>query len=353
MVPVIKISLVISVYFYGKGEHQGHQKKVLRGETLNIRIGHLKIIDHLLLGISAFRCHPPGDRLHHSTLEGVPLNSWEQLCEGLRQGALHGAFITLPLAMDLFAAGLDISLLMFVHRSGSLMVKSRNAQIKSLADLKGKSILIPHRLSVQHLLLHKLLTAAGLNQGPRNACETAAEKIFVESTSPFLMPQMLEKDHDHDIGAYIVPEPYASQAIVKNDADRLCSSDSLWKNHPGCGFVVQKKLEATHGRALEELVSHFFQSAHLLDTQIQPPSIEDTLLDAAQNFLDQEERVVRQALLHSQINYSPEKLVPDLEKLDIIQTYMTGTMGVMSQTIDLDTFVNPALANKALSEISP
>jgi NitT/TauT family transport system substrate-binding protein len=332
---------------------KGIKKEVLMGETLNIRIGHLKIMDHLLLGVSAFRCHPAGDRLHHSTLENIPLNSWEQIGEKLRQGELHGAFITLPLAMDLFAAGLDISLLMFVHRSGSVMVKSRQSQIKSLADLKGKSILIPHRLSVQHLLLHKLLTAAGLNQDPGKACVTAAEKIFMESTSPFLMPQMLEKDRDHDIGAYIVPEPYGSQAIVKGAADRLCTSDSLWKNHPGCGFVVQKNLETTHGKALEELVSHFFQSAHLLDTQIQPPSIENSLLDAAQNFLGQEKKVVRQALLHSQINYSPEKLLPDREKLDIIQTYMTDTMGVMSQTIDLDAFVNPALANKALSEIRP
>ncbi len=320
--------------------------------NLNIRIGHLKIIDHLILGYSVFRLQSTGAPLRNSTLENVPMNSWEQICEGLRQGDLHGAFITAPLAMDLFAAGLDISFLMFVHRSGSLMVKSREARTKSLVDLKGKSILIPHNLSVQHLLLHKLLTAAGLNLSPQNSLLTEPKKILVESTSPFLMPQMLENDRDHDIGACIVPEPYGSQVITKKFADKLCTSDSLWKDHPCCGFVVQKNLETSHGKALEELVGHFFQSAHILDNRIPAPSLENKTLDFAQDFLGQERKVIQQALLNSGIHYSPQKLLPDREKLNIIQTYMTETMGVMSQTIDLDAFVNPAYAKKAVSEIT-
>jgi NitT/TauT family transport system substrate-binding protein len=134
--------------------------------------------------------------------------------------------------MDLFAAGLDISFLMFVHRSGSLMVKSRQARIKKLADLKGKTVLIPHALSVQHLLLHKLLAAAGLNLAPMDSPATAPDKIFVEAIPSLLMPQILENDQDHDIGAYLSPEPYGSQAIAEKFADKLCTSDSLWKDHP-------------------------------------------------------------------------------------------------------------------------
>jgi NitT/TauT family transport system substrate-binding protein len=318
-------------------------------KNLNIRIGHLKIIDHLILGHSVFRLQSTDAQLRHSTLENVPMNSWEQICDGLRQRDLHGAFITLPLAMDLFAAGLDISFLMFVHRSGSLMVKNRENRIKSLGDLRGKSILIPHNLSVQHLLLHKLLTAAGLNLGPQDS-PTEPQKIGVESISPFLMPQLLENDEDLDIAAGIVPEPYGSQAITEGFADKLCTSDSLWKDHPCCGFVIQKDLETSHGKALEELVGHFFQSAHNLATQ--PPPLEGKILDSAQNFLGQKKKIVRQALLNSKISYSPQKLLPDRGELDIIQTYMTDTMGVMSQTIHLDAFVNPALAKKALSEIN-
>ncbi len=313
-----------------------------------IRIGHLKIIDHLILGYSVFRLQSNGDQLHHSTLENIPMNSWEQISEGLRQGDLHGAFITIPLAMDLFAAGLDISFLMFVHRSGSLMVKNKEARIKRLVDLKGKSILIPHDLSVQHLLLHKLLAAAGLNPKPAGALKTEPKTIITEPASPFLMPQMLENDEDQDIGAYMVAEPYGSQALAKGTADKLCTSDSLWKDHPCCGFVVQAGLGS---QAIEELISHFFQSAKALDTQILDTPIDNNLIDFAQNFLGQEQEIVRQSLLKSGISFNPKKLLADREKLNIIQTYMTDTMGVMPQTIDLDAFLNSACAAKAVSEM--
>jgi hypothetical protein len=114
--------------------------------------------------------------------------------------------------------------------------------------------------------------------------------------------------------------------------------------------VIQKDLEISHGKAIEELVGHFFSSAHLLATQ--PAPFEGKLLDFAQNFIGQKKHIVRQALLSSKISYSPQKLLPDREKLDIIQTYMTDTMGVMSRTIHLEDFVNSAFAKKALSEIA-
>jgi NitT/TauT family transport system substrate-binding protein len=317
-------------------------------KKLNIRIGHLKIIDHLILGHTVFRLQSFDSPLHHSTLDPLPMNSWEQICEALRRGDLHGAFITAPLAMDLFAAGLDISFLMFVHRSGSLMVKNRRAGIKNLVDLKGKSVLIPHRLSVQHLLVDKLLTAAGLRPG--GSPQTDSQRILVEPASPLLMPQMLENDQDHDIGAYMAPEPYGSQAVAMGMADRLCTSDSLWKDHPCCGFVVQKAFEASHGKALEELIRRFFQSARILDTQIQAQTLDTETLDFVQTFLGQEQEVASQALLKSGIRYSPEKLFLDRKKLDILQAYLTDTMGVLPQPIDLDDFLGPGPVKNEISE---
>lgn len=320
-------------------------------KKINIRVGHLKIIDHLILGYSVFRLQSNGDRLQHATLENIPMNSWGQICDDLRNGNIHGAFITAPLAMDLFASGLDITLLMFVHRSGSLMVRNRQARIKSLVDLQGKTILIPSNLSVQHLLLHKLLTAAGFSLKSYAPFNSDPNDITTEAVSPFLMPQMLENDQDIDIAAYIAPEPYGSQAIDEGEADKFCTSDSLWKDHPCCGFVVRNELETSQKKAVEELVHHFFQSATALDTQLKKNQIDEQTLNFAQNFLGQEQGIVKEALLNSGISFTPSKLVPDKDALDIIQTYMTDTMGVMPQTIDLDAFLKFSHATKAISEI--
>ena len=327
------------------------EKGVLMGKSLIIRVGHLKIIDHLILGYSVFRLQSNGYPLHHSTLENIPMNSWEQICDGLRKGDIHGAFITAPLAMDLFAAGLDISMLMFVHRSGSLMVRNRRARIKSLVDLQGKTILIPSNLSVQHLLLHKLLTAAGFSLKSCSPFKSDPKNITTEAVSPFLMPQMLKNDQDLDIAAYMAPEPYGSQAIAERVADKFCTSDSLWKNHPCCIFVIRNDIESSQRKAVEELVRHFFQSAAALDTQLLGNQLDEQTLNFAQSFLGQEQGIVKEALLNSGISFTPSKLFPDRESLDIIQTYMTDTMGVMPQTIDIDAFLQFSHATKAISEM--
>ncbi|MBA3010737.1 MAG: ABC transporter substrate-binding protein [Proteobacteria bacterium] len=317
------------------------------GKTQTIRIGHLKIIDHLIMGDAVFRLGSDDASLQRAALENIPMNSWEQMVDSLRRGDISGAFITTPLAMDLFAAGLDIRLLMFVHRSGSVMVKNKKAGIKNLGDLKGKTVLIPHELSVQHLLLHKLLGAADLRLSPPNAPCTTPDEIRIETASPFLVPQMLKTDEEMDIGACMVPEPYGSQAIAEGGADMFCTSDSLWKDHPCCGFVMQAGFCQSHGTAIQELVRLFLQSAQRLDSQT-----EDKILDCAQNFLGQKRDIARQALCNSGIDFNPQKLLPDKKKLDIIQTYMNKTMGIMPRTIDLDAFVNDAYAIKAVTEIN-
>jgi NitT/TauT family transport system substrate-binding protein len=330
-------------------------------KNLNIRIGHLKIVDHLILGYSVFRLQSncDGDNgLGKATLENIPMNSWEQISDQLKQGNLHGAFITAPLAMNLFDAGLDISFLMFAHRSGSLIVKNRKNSLGKASGLKGKTILIPHELSVQHMLIHRFLASANLqlNYPDSEHSDIANNIVLAESTSPFLMPEMLENDEDGDIGAYIVAEPYGSQAIAAGVAERLCTSDSLWKDHPCCGLVMQTSLASSHGDILEKLVSHFFQSALELDTlKLNALKIDnikdDNILDWAQNFLGQDRDIVKQSLLNSKVSFTPKKLVPDKEKLNMIQNYMTDTMGVMPRTINLDSFLNPAYALKAVSEI--
>lgn len=318
----------------------------MKGKKLTIRMGHLKIVDHLILGISLYRLQTQA--MDHASLENIPKNSWEQIKQGLKQGELQAGFLPVPLAMELFSAGLDIRFLMFSHRSGSLMVTNKHTPLKRLTDLREKTILIPHGLSVQHMLIHKLLSSAGLdfNLPSQANVHAPGKQARAEGASPVLMASMLEADEDRVIGACMAVEPYGTLAVSQGFARRFCTSDSLWKDHPGCGLVVQADLVSSHGKALEELILHLFQSARLLHTQKN-----EKILGWAQEFLDQEPGIVRQALYHNALNFDPEKLVPDKGKLEIIQNYMTQTMGVMTQTIDVEAFINPAFALKAVGEI--
>jgi hypothetical protein len=107
-------------------------------------------------------------------------------------------------------------------------------------------------------------------------------------------------------------------------------------------------VEKEQPRAVAALVRHLFQSARMLDTRKKEDS-----LDWAQAFIDQPPAVIGHALEENGISFTPDRLIPGPEELHIIQDYMTGTMGVMSGPVEINTFLNPAYATQALSETTP
>ena len=297
-----------------------------------IRIGHLKVVDHLIIGMSNSRLSANPSSLKQIQFESVCLNSWAQICDGLVTGNLNGAFITLPMAMALFSQGLDLKLIMLTHRSGSIMVTNAKAGIETIADLQDKSVLVPAKLSVQHMLLHHLLSRAGLELG---GMEEPQSQVIREDVNPSVMPEMLAMDKDNDVGGFIVSDPFATAAIGRGDAQKFCATDSLWQNHPCCGFVLHQSAIDNHPEAVDELTLHFMESANRL-TQITSPDV----LDCAANFLSQEADIAKIALIESKINFTPSSLIPEIDTLDRIQTYMSETMGIMTPILDLNSFLD-------------
>ena len=305
-----------------------------------VRIGHLRILDHLVLGMSA---HRQGEKsLIHSDLVPVPMNSWDQVCDGLRQGDLQGAFIPLPLAMDMHASGFPLECLMLAHRAGSVIIKNR--KITQISSLKGKTVLVPSELSIHYMLLHRLLQSSGLRFGAEPESDVA-----MQVAPPFLMPQILELDEDFDIGGFMVSEPFGALAVDQGLGKRLCTSASLWKDHPCCGVVLEKDFSREFPRAAEELICHFLESAQMLD-DIGKKMPEPWETGWMPDFLGQEASVIWPSFHESGICFTPSKLIPDPGIIGMIQTYMMEVMGVLCGKIDLDDFLNPSWALNGVSE---
>lgn len=279
-------------------------------------------------------------------VHALPLNSWEQIASGLESDEINAAFINIPLAMDLFDRGLDIALLMFTHRGGSRMTCSPG--VKRIPDFKGKSVLIPHLLSVQHMLLYRFLDARGMVLEKSWSPET----VCAEPVPPFLMPEMTSKDQAGDIAGFICEAPFGTRAVEQGQARHLLASRDLWPDHPCSAFVVRRALLESHPKIIENLVLSFFRCAALLDTDTGKAKKEDDVLMAqASNFLKLPEKIIAGVLESSGVTYAPELLVPDAALLDIIQQYMGRTMGLLSGTINLEDFIMPAFARKALGEL--
>jgi len=307
-----------------------------------ICIGHLKIIDHLILGIVNLKLKTNELSLSHSNLETKSMNSWGQVIDGLREQSINGAFIPVPIAMDLFASGLDIRLLMFAHRSGSVIVKNRNLNIKEITDFTGKTVLVPSKLSIQNMLLHRLLSSAGLKLGSHN--DTSAD-VTQEIINPFLMNEILKNDQDNDIAGFAVAEPFGTKAVLDEIASLVCTSHSLWKNHPCCAFILHTSFIQENPAAVQEIVTLFAQTGQSIEN-----SDKKKYIYLAQEFLDQKKEVIEDIFQKTDISFTPSLLVPDIGTLKIIQNYMADSMGVLNNKIDMNLLVDSSYMLDIITE---
>jgi len=299
-----------------------------------IRIGHLKIIDHLILGLAGLQMEKDGTAFRAYSLKPAAMHTWDQICDGLTGGELNGAFITAPLAMDLFAAGLDIRILMFTHRSGSVFVKKKDAGINSLVDFKGKTVLVPTQLCVQNMLLHKFLSSAGLSIGSHNNPDA---DVVCEAANPLLMTEMLMNDSDNDIAGFIASEPFGRDAVFNGIAANICPSEQMWHNHPCSAFVLKSSVIQDHPDAVKEIIRLFVRTGRFIEN-----TKDDEVLSWAQHFLCQKKEVVRHVLLETGVCFEPSLLIPDRGSLDIIKDYMARTMGILNPEIDMNLLIEPS-----------
>lgn len=307
----------------------------------SIRLGHLKIIDHLVLGISDLLLKRNEPLNSDVNLEPVTMNTWPQVMDALISDEINGAFLPAPIAMHLYSRGVNLKILMQVHRAGSLFVKRNTESINSINDFKGKTILVPSPFSIQVMLLHRMLASAGLKFSDHT--DIKADVVF-ETAPPFLMPEILSNDDDLDIAGYAVAEPYASAGISKGIVKKICTTASLWKNHPCCVFVIKPDFLHTHQNQLKELIKIFVSTGEKLSN---PKN--DEILDTAEKFLKLDKALIRQQIKETEISFKPDQFLPDPDSFEVIQTYMVDTMNVLNKRIDIDQLIESELIASVLA----
>lgn len=307
-------------------------------ENPEIKIGYLKITDHLILGVTDLKLKKGMETFKHCTLKPVVKNGWNEVADALAVKSLDGALILAPTAMDLFKSGVDVTLLLFAHKSGSVLVKSKKANIQKIEDFAGKTVLIPYQLSVHNMLFHKLLSEKGLKPGRSN--EKGID-VTLEVVAPFQMPEAIEYDEDGEIGGFIVAEPFGSQVIARGHGEEFYLSKDLWPNHPCCVFVMRNEIIEKHPEAIQEICNSFVKSGLAIDAQPEPAAV------IGGNFLSQDKDLIKKVLTDPPDRILTGELFPIIEDLDTIQKYMMDKMKIMTSLIDLDKFVDTSFAKKA------
>lgn len=174
------------------------------------------------------------------------------IAEEFRSGKLQASFILAPLAMTLRRQGLPIKIVHLGHRDGTTLVVHRDSDVQAFAELRGRTIAIPHRYSNQRILLARLLE--------QNDMTEADVRLLVYP--PPEMPSALQK---RLVDAYIVGEPFAAKAEVDGFGRVLLFTKDAWPGFISCVLAVHEDLIRSDRSLLRELVDGIAASGRWLD----------------------------------------------------------------------------------------
>ncbi|MCP5106989.1 MAG: ABC transporter substrate-binding protein [bacterium] len=303
------------------------------GDKVKLKIGHLNITDHLILGISKDRFDKKQDEFKYLDLETVPLVGWPEVVNKLEGDDLDGAFILAPSAMDLYKSGLPIRLVLLGHKTGSIFIKRSGAGIEDIQGFKGQTIIIPFQLSVHHMLIHQLLSEGGLTPG---------KDVMFETLAPIQMPEALEYGEEDNLGGFIVAEPFGSISLKAGHGEIFSLSKDLWPKHPCCVFVVKENVINNSPDALQELVNSLVKSGDIATNNM------DDAAAIGAGFLKQDKELIKGILSDPPDRIMTNELLPEIGDFDKMQNYMTEKMGVLKGKIDLDKFIDTRFAKEAV-----
>lgn len=330
---------------FGK-EVEDNTEEVVEESTVDgkirIKIAHIQITDHLILGVLKDMIEK-GDLVpEHFHLETVCMPGWNSVYSDLESGKVDAACVLAPIAMELFSIGTPIKLILLAHRSGSISVKNvLNSSDEQYSDFyKDKSFLIPHKMSVHHMLTHMFFKGIGLNP---NLDKGDEYDIELEVVTPVHMPEFLRSNEKN--AGFMVAEPIGSKAI-KNDIGKLeFYTNELWEKHPCCVVAARDNLLENETDAAHEFTRMLVQAGKLIEED------PDRASKIAVTFLDPDgslgliDKVLKKVITDKN-GIRTGDLYPDQNDLNEMQQYMFNQMGVGS-IIDLDKFIDTRFADIA------
>lgn len=313
---------------------------------VRISVAHIQITDHLILGVlkDMIMLKPP----QHFELETLCMPSWNPVQDAIYQGSVDAAFMLAPMAMDMFGAGADIRLLLLAHKNGSICVRKKinGKQVSHTDYFRGRTLYIPHLLSVHHILSDMYLREIGLNPG---LAGNEGVDVFFEVAAPVMMPEFMQKSPR--AGGFIVAEPIGTNVISAGNGELLYLSGEFWENHPCCVVVMGNTFIKAYPDAAREFINLLIQAGQFIS---QNPVVAAQI---AVNFLDPGGKIglsqpVLEKILQTPKGVKTDDLFPSIQDLQTMQEYMVKQMG-LGTLIDLEKFVDLSFAEQSKPATQP
>lgn len=241
---VIVASLLFSLAGWGNKEENSS-----KDEVKTVKIGYIPLTHALPLYIEN---DLSANDSKNFKMELVKFGSWTELIDAVNSGQVDGASMLIELAMKSKEQGIDLKTVALGHRDGNVVVVSKD--ITQVADLKGKTFAIPHRLSTHNVLLYKMLKGNGLTVNDLNIIELP----------PPEMPAALSEGR---ISGYIVAEPFGAKSVVAGNGKVLFKSQDLWNGSVCCGLVLRNDFIKNNPTVAAEFVKEYVKAGEKAESK--------------------------------------------------------------------------------------
>jgi NitT/TauT family transport system substrate-binding protein len=254
-----------------------------------------------------------------------------EIKEALISNRVQATFIVAPLALALKAQGVPIKIVYLGHRYGSAVVVRKDGPIHTFADMRGKTIAIPSRFSDESLLLFRAMKVWGVKPG---------EIKMVEMAPPDVSSALAA----HAIDAFVMGEPFPSQAEMAGYGRILFQARDYWPDYMSCILVVRQDLIDSRPDVVQVLVDGTARSGLWLNTS--EPHREDAADFVGRFYYNQKPALLRWALTKpmDRVMYSP--LAPRKADFDMVRDLMIET-GVLDKRLEFDEYTDTRFSDKA------
>jgi NitT/TauT family transport system substrate-binding protein len=211
------------------------------------------------------------------------------------------------------------------------VVVAKDGPVRTVADLKGKTIAIPSRFSDERLIVFKALEQNGLS---------GADVRMVEMAPPDVAGALAAGAID----AFSMGEPYPSQAELGGFGRVLFHAREYWPDYMSCVVVVRNDVIEKRPKAVQILVDGIARSGLWLDEG--RPHREHAADFVARYYFRQKPEILRHALTEPLDRVIYTRLTPRKPDFDMVRDLMIRT-GVLEKRISFEEYVDPRFAEGA------
>jgi NitT/TauT family transport system substrate-binding protein len=225
----------------------------------------------------------------------VMIRGWAELSEAFLAGTFNLVHLLLPIPifMRFSQQRHPVKVVAWNHTNGSAITVGANTGIRSIADLGGKQIAVPHWYSMHNVLLQLCLRQIGVEA----VIQDRTAPLKKTQTNLFVMkpPDMPTALAGGAIDGYIVAEPFnaAGEVLAKGRIIRF--TGDVFKNHPCCVAVMSQHDLDAHPEWAQKVVNGLVKAQRwTLENRQAVPAI---LAKSGGGYLPMEAAVIERGML--------------------------------------------------------